>query len=388
MLFCGSLTAQSNGYLMSKVAYENNRYLEAQKLVQNYCSQYPDDKRAKLLNAKIDIELQQYGRALRVLAELKPNVAPDILLLKSRANAALGRNVKAVEQLNKYLLSRKKLPEPIIKSYFEFSNLKTTIQWKELWQKERYTNKEQMLNNIFYAIKTAKYEEANDRLDEFLSKYKTNSYAHYLKSDLLYKNKKYREALKHSTKAVDKNAKDISYKALKARCLTKLGKVKKSISLYNEIIKQDTLYLQAYLGRAAAYMGNNEIDKAENDILKYRAYYPNDKNAQLLNAQINAKGGDFLSAIGNYGQLIKSDPSKSAYFIGRADAYFNTKTYKYAIRDYSMALDLDPKNVYVYKQKALIHKKMGDMKKACIEWKYAAQMGDIESMYNLKKYCK
>lgn len=76
------------------------------------------------------------------------------------------------------------------------------------------------------------------------------------------------------------------------------------------------------------------------------------------------------------------------YFIGRANSYMATKTYKYAIKDYSMALDLDPKNVDVYKKKAQAHKLAGEMKKACAEWSHAAKLGDIESQDNLKKYCR
>ncbi len=387
IFFYSQSYAQSNKFVMAKIAFDNKNYEKAEILVDDYCQKYENDKKAIFLRSNIKLELKKYEKALANLSKLKPNFAPNILLLKARANAGLNNNDLAIKQLDEYLSSRKKEPEPIIMSYPEFAKLKKTEEWTQIWKNERYSRKEQSLNNVFYALKTKKYAEANDRLDEFLSKYKTHSYAHYLKSKLLYKDKKYREALKHAEQSVEKDDKSIEYKQLKAKCLTKLKKTRKAIALFNVIIAKDSVYLQAYKGRAEAYMNSNEHEKAENDIAKYRKYYPDEIEAKLLNAKINDKGGDYLGAIKNYGQLIKENPAEAEYFIGRADAYLKTKTYKYALRDYSMALDINPKKIYAYKQKALIYKQLGNTKKACSEWKYAAQMGDMKSIDNLKKYC-
>ncbi len=386
LLLSNSLLAQNNKYLMAKIEAEQNNYVTAKKLIEEY--RQTDYKPAIFLKAKINIELKQYKQALELLNKLKLHYDSEILLLKARANAGLGKDEPAISQLDKYLSSNKKLAEPIIESFAEFQHLKTSDKWKSLWKNDRYSKKENLLNNVLYAIKSNRYAEANDRLDEILIRYKTNAQAHYLKAKLLFIAQKYKEAYKHADKAVANKSKNIQYQLAKAKCLTKMGRSKKALALFNHILQTDSLYLDAYLGRAEAYMNNKEADKAEDDILKYRAYYPNDKSAQLLNAQINTVGGNFLEAISNYGKLISHDQSRPSYFIGRADAYLKTNTYKYAIYDYAMALDLDPGNVYIYKQKAMAHKLAGEMQKACTEWKQAAKLGDVESMSNLKKYCK
>ncbi len=388
LIISNNTYSQLNKYLLAKVQAENKNYTKAFDLVEDYTEEYPEYKPAVFLKAEILLELKQYEDAISELDKLRDSYNNHILLMKARAKAGLAQNKEAIEILDKYLQSTKKSPEPIICSYPEFEQLKNENDWKNLWKKERYTKKEQLLNNILYAIKTKKYQEAHDRLNAFLDKYKTNAEAHSMKASLLFMDKKYQEALKHAEKACEKDAKNSDFKVLKANILTKINKAKKAISIYREVINKDSLYLSAYLGRAEAYFVNEEYEKADEDILKYCSYYTDDKDAQKLKADIDAANGDFLSSISSYGKLIKSSPGKVEYFVGRANAYMKTKTYKYAIRDYSMALDLNPRNIYVYKQKAKAHKMLGEMEKACYEWKHAAKLGDIESMDNLNKYCK
>jgi predicted Zn-dependent protease len=153
-------------------------------------------------------------------------------------------------------------------------------------------------------------------------------------------------------------------------------------------LTKDSLIISAWLLRAEINFELANDEDASTELSKYLQYYPDNTIAQYLNAQINARRGDLLNAIAEFGRLIKLNPANPDYFIGRADAYFKTKTYTYAIKDYAMALDLDPKNIEVYKMKAKAHQLAGDLKGACINWQHAVRLGDIESRGFLQKYCK
>ncbi len=381
------LYSQTNSYLKARVAAENKDYTNALQHVTEYLQNYPNNKAAIFLSAQLNLEVKNYESAANALDKLKENYHDDMLLLIARANAGLGNKDIVFVQLDKYLESTKKLPEPLVKKYPEFELLSQTDRWKKLWEKERYSKKEVLLNNAIYAIKSGKFEEAGERLDELVSRYSRSDKGYYLKAKLLYQKKDFSNAFSTISKAVDLDGEVIDYQCLMADCYTRLGRAKKAVEKYQQILVVDSLYLPAYLGLAGAYLLQNEFDKALKNINYYRGYYPTDSQAQLLYADINAKSGDFLSAISMYGRLIKSGP-KPEYYIGRANAYMETKTYKYAIKDYSMALDLDPKNIEVYKKKAEAHKLEGEMKKACAEWRNAAKLGDVESQDNLKRYCR
>lgn len=388
LLVSGNLMSQANKYLKAKIAFEEGLFLAAETNINAYQSQFPDDKKAILLSAEIHLGLKKFPKVVEELSKLKESFHQDILLMTARSNAGMGKHQLAMAQLREYLAAVKKQPENLIKKIPEFENLKKTASWEKLWEKEQYSKKELLLINAMYAINSGKEAEAIDRLDEILKRYKRTDEAYFLKSKLLFERGDYSNAFSLVEKAVVIDDKVLEYQNLKAKCYARLGKEKKAMDGFQQVLSSDSLYLPAYQGRAEAFMNSTDYEEALKDIRYYLSYYPNDKQARFLNAEINSKSGDFLSAISTYGKLIKEDPSNSDYFIGRANSYMSTKTYKYAIKDYSMALDLDPKNIAIYKKKALAHKLAGEMNKACNEWSHAAKLGDIESLDNLKKYCK
>ncbi len=380
--------AQSNPYINAQVAFEKMQYKDAVDYLNLHISVYPKHDKSILLRAKSFIELGNYQLALEDISKLKVSGNNEIYLLLARANAGMGKNDLAFEQLDKYLGTNTKLPEPVIKSFKEFQALKTSDKWSTLWKAEHYTNKEIILNNAKYAIHSGNYAEAADRLDEYLLKYTRSPEAYYLRGNIYYYSKDYKLASEFYESALKLEPEFQECLLAHANCANEVGKYKTALNLFNSIIASDSLYIQAFLGRAKSLVENGSFDQAKSDIAKYRSYYPENKEAQFLEAYIDTKNGDFLNAISNYGQLIKANPGKSEYFIARANAYMATKTYKYAIKDFSMALDLEPKNIEVYKLKAKAHQLAGEINQACFEWQNAARLGDIESMDNFHKYCK
>jgi tetratricopeptide (TPR) repeat protein len=387
-LFQSYVHGQTNAFLNAKLAYEKMQFGQCLGFLNQYISDFPKYENAVLLRAKTYLELKSYQLALEDISKLKVSSNNEIYLLLSRAYAGASKNELAIEYLSKYLASNTKLPEPIIKSFPEFKALKLNEGWISLWRTIRYTNKEILINNAIYAIKSGNYAEAADRLDECLAKYPRSAEAFFLRGNVYYNSKDYKAAWDSYENALQIEPKFQECILAKANCGNRLGKYKTSLDLFNSIIQSDSLTISAYPGRAESFVELGNLEQAKSDISKYREYYPENADNQLLEAYIDTKSGDFLSAIANYSKLIKSNPAKPEYFINRANAYMHTKTYKYAIKDYSMALDLEPRNIEVYKSKAKAHQLAGELTQACFEWQHAAKLGDIESMDNLYKYCK
>jgi len=388
ILLHGIVSGQSNAFLSAQVAFEKKQYKEAVGYLNIHISAYPKHNNSIVLRSKSFLELGNYQFALEDISKLKVSSNDEFYLLSARAYAGDGKIDLALEQLDKYLGTSTKLPEPVIKSFKEFHILKSTEKWLALWKTERYTNKEIILNNAKYAINSGNYAEAADRLDEYLLKYTRSAEAFYLRANIYFQSKDYKSALAFYENALKVDPKFQECILAQANCENKLGKYKTALNLFNSVLSTDSLCIQAFFGRAESLLETGSFEEAKSDIAKYRSYYPENQDAQFLEAYIDTKNGDFLNAIANYGKLIKEKPEKPEYFIARANAYMVTKTYKYAIKDYSMALDLEPKNIAVYKLKAKAHQLAGEIKQACFEWQNAANLGDVESMDNLHKYCK
>jgi tetratricopeptide (TPR) repeat protein len=379
--------AQENSFLRGQAYFEKNEFKQANDYLSIHLSNFPKNQEARILRAKASLSFANYSQALEDLSYVKSSKNTEVLLLEARANAGMGNNKIVFEKLSQYSLGSNKIAEEIIKAYPEFVMLKSSKEWMDLWKNWKYSEKEMSLIDIRYAIKSDRKEEAADRLDLFLGKFKSNSEAYYLRGKLFSEKKDYKDALQNFEQAFAMdNSSD--YQIERAKTLHMLGHNKKALEDYNQVLSSDSLLINAYLGRSEVYLSLGDYNHALEDITKYRIYYPENSNAQYVEAQVESKSGDYLSAIGNFGRLIKVNPARPEFFIGRADAYSETKTYAYAIKDYSMALDLDPKNVDVYKKKAKMHELMGDMKSACYDWNHAASLGDIESLNNSKKYCK
>jgi len=388
LLLPSILNGQTNSFINAKIAYEKGLYGQAVQLLNEHLSSFPKHDKALELRSESYLQTNKYQMALDDINKLKVSANNNINLLYARAYAGLQKNDLAIDYLNKYLGTTTKLPEPIIKSFPEFQALKKSEPWSNIWKSERYTNKEIILNNAKYAIKSGNFAEAADRLDEYLAKYTKSAEAYYLRGNIYFNAKEYKQAWDCYDKGLKINPNDEKCLLAQTRCDNKLGKNKSALDLVNTILNSDSLYIEAYWGRAESLVELGEIEKAKADIGKYRAYYPENADAEYLEAYIDTKAGDYLNAIANYGKLIKSNPANADYFVARANAYMETKTYKYAIKDYSMALDINPKNIQVFKQKAKAHQLLGEKTQACNEWQHAANLGDVESMDNLHKYCK
>ena len=380
--------SQTNKYLLSKIAYEKADYSKSLKHISTYMSGLSDDSKAILLKVDILFKLGIYKDIEENILRLTKHKNRDYYLLLSRTWAGLDNQKKSTEYLNLYMKTRYKKSEAVIKSYKEFDILIKNEEWVSLWQKDWYSKWEKMINNAEYAISIKSYSEAETILDELLLKYSRSYKAFYMRAIVWNEKKNYKKALKNFESALnlkkDDNIVNLAYSA----CLIELKKTKKALPILNKIIETDSTEIDAFYYRAKLSLLTNNLENAQEDIDFCLKYYPDSENINYLAAQIDFKAGDFLSAIPKYGKLIKTNPAKKEYFIGRANCYMKTETYRYAINDYSMALDLNPKLPEIYYQKANAHLKLGEKKQACTNWNYSYKLGNNQCTKLIYKYCK
>jgi len=380
--------SQKNKYLLSKIAYEKADFTKSFEHINNFIVEYP--KNEKALSLKIDIlfKLNNYTEVKENILLLNKYKNKDYYLLLSRAYAGLSNQKKTLENFKLYMKTRFKKSEAIIKSYKEFDILLKNKDWVNIWKKDMYSNREKLINNAEYAFNIKNYPEAEVYIDKYLLKYKKSEKAYYMKALINFKNKDYKNALKNYEKAINIESNSNKINLAYATCLIELKKTKKAFKTLNKIIETDSSEIDAFFQRAKLALITNNIENAQDDIDYYIQYYPENEGAIFLSAQIDFKAGDFLSAIPKYGKLIKQNPAKEEYFIGRANAYIKTETYRYAINDYSMALDLNPKLSKIYYKKANAHLKLGETKQACTNWNYSYKLGNNQCTKLIYRYCK
>ncbi len=95
----------------------------------------------------------------------------------------------------------------------------------------------------------------------------------------------------------------------------------------------------------------------------------------LRRARAHLVAGDYDSAIADYTQAIRLDPTDASAYYGRGLAYFFTGDYDSAIADYTEAIRLDPKNAMAYYDRGLAYRLKGQRAAAERDYAQAKRLG-------------
>ncbi len=106
-----------------------------------------------------------------------------------------------------------------------------------------------------------------------------------------------------------------------------------------------------------------------NSVLKINKRY---HKAYFLKGEIFAEVGNYKDAIKNYSKAIKLKPKNPTYLIARAEIYAKAKKYKKAKEDYNISIQQNPKNIHLYYKRALI---LNELKQ------YQAALNDMDTYF-------
>jgi Flp pilus assembly protein TadD len=84
---------------------------------------------------------------------------------------------------------------------------------------------------------------------------------------------------------------------------------------------------------------------------------------------------------------VKEDPVNSLYFKSRGKTYLKTATYKYAVSDLSMSLDLNPEDAETWMFLGLAKIRSGDKVNGCSDLRKAQQLGNTEVLRYIVDNC-
>jgi tetratricopeptide (TPR) repeat protein len=115
-----------------------------------------------------------------------------------------------------------------------------------------------------------------------------------------------------------------------------------AVKAFDEAIRLDPTYAEAYRGRGLAYRGRREFDKAIVDFSEAIRLEPQDAKAYCGRAETRDQKADWDAAIADYTQAIKIAPKYAPAYLGRGEAYWHNSEDDKAIADYTQAIPLDP----------------------------------------------
>lgn len=151
---------------------------------------------------------------------------------------------------------------------------------------------------------------------------------------------KHDQAILQLTAGLKKAPGDVKLLSARAWSFSVLGKYTESLADYNQIIKEDSNFAPAYVGRSALYSFMKQYDKALADA--DRAIKMGHEDIAAYNNRGRAYCGlkQFAKAVDDLSAAINLDSTCNQPYFFRAKAYEGLNERKKALADYSKCLEL------------------------------------------------
>jgi tetratricopeptide (TPR) repeat protein len=385
--------------LLAGCAYDKSgNYTKALESFSIAISRNNADERLFLYRGRVLLELKEYDNAIKDFSEANeiiPGIG-DIWLAK--ANALAGNADKAISFLKSHLSSDFRLPEDSIKKDHAFESLHTSQDWYALWEKDWYNDQEKAGKEVSYYIRKSQPDKAISYLDEQVAKPQAGPALFALRGKVYLREGNYASAIADYTTALNMEKKGglQQYSSLnpegshyynRALALLGAGRFKDALADFNKALREYPENFNGYLKRAEAYAGMENYEAARKDVMFYLNYFSNDQKAVFLCGEYLYDGGDYMNALKYFNINVKEDPTNGQYFKARGKTYLKTATYKYAMSDLAMSLDLNPDDAETWMFLGLAKIQSGDKINGCSDLHKAQQLGNTDVLKYIVDNC-
>lgn len=306
----------------------------------------------------------------------------------AKTEVRLNHPQQALKYLRIHLSSRYKLTEREILLDPDLSELDGGPGWKQLWNEQAwYSEDDASFQEAQFLVENGEKLEAINILNELeKNKYKKSlvqeekAKIYTSLGNLKAAQSSLKSAVKSDTRNVD------ALLALSALQLEK-GEFEEAILSLNGVIRREADRFEAYLLRATARSSSGLLSSAIEDLDLYLLYFPHEHEVRYQKGLFLYEHGKYLDAIPAFNRALEMDSGKAEYYFARGLTYAATGTDRYADKDMSMALDLDPYNGEIWLEKGKLDAKMGEKSAACNCFKKAHQYGIFEAAELMEKTC-
>lgn len=305
----------------------------------------------------------------------------------ARIYALKGDAATAVYHLELCLESEYRRSEKEIMLDPSFSLVENRPEWRQFWRRDIYSSVEKGIAEIEYNLTTGNISDAKTVVTNLSGSYPGNDALAYAGALISFSEKKYAESLKTLDDLLADEPANEKYIKLLALTQEASGNPAGASSTYTRLIAAGTEDPEVLLLRAECFRKTGETDRALGDVEKFLDLYPGDKKALSLAGRLSAASGDNLKALTYFSENLRLHPNDAECYIDRANSYFVSKSWDFAMKDYSMALDLQPENPDAWLNKGIAQMNMGKKDDACFDFRKAFGQGNKKAAEYLSKYC-
>jgi len=388
MCFYQSLVAQTidKQVLYSFVQLQNGSYQEALQALEelNRKEPNPDFYFAQIEAA---FHLQRYGEAIELcnkLEKLKPN---STLAFQTKIYLAIDDYKSAQNSLLQNLKTLNKLPLFDLLNNKDYEKLVHTPFLDSVLKSDLYSAADKQIYRVQQLYQQQNYTEALFLVQEIISREENFHKAYFLHSKISNALGDSRKALHMINKALEITRVPVEYYDQKAKLLIEKNNYAEALNIVKKIIRKNPYHFPNYFLAAKLSYHLDYDDKATDLVNELLAVDPDNPEVLILKARILYKDNRYLKALQTVNESFDIKKTKEQYEL-RGDIYSATGTWEYAVSDFSMYLDIEPFNGYIYAKKGYARFKNSDKKGACYDWEKGKRYGSIDAVRYWDKYCR
>ena len=302
--------------------------------------------------------------------------------------ALTGRDTAACQWLLGSLGSEYKRPQHVYLRDKALQRIENSSSWKNLWNGDYYSKNEIFEADLEYLISKEEYSDALDMINEKAEKHRLRHQQQAILARIYYLQQAYSSAVESYSVAIKRSSRSADYFLGRANAYLMLQKYAKALDDIQKAIELNPLNPEHYLVKAKANIGLGNAEQSRLDFSLYMSASGENPQTIYEYVQLLQQGGFYMEALRQINKCITAKPDVARYYVARASIYMNTNGYKYAVDDYAMALDLEPPTSDLYLKKGYARAAMGDSQGACIDWKKAASMGNLDAQSMVARYCR
>jgi tetratricopeptide (TPR) repeat protein len=267
-----------------------------------------------------------------------------------------------------------------------FEKIENTPEWRMFWKKEWFSLLERQMSEIEYLARAGKTDEASAILQEIEKNFNGTEVV-YARALVNMSAGKFAEASALLTGLVKSEPGNEKFLRILASAQSSASNYSGASGTYTRLIDAETVDPELFLLRAECYNATGEYQNASRDVEKYLSFRPDSRRALSLAGKISSATGKNLDAIRYFTENIRLHPGDPKCYIERADSYFVSKSWQWAINDYSMSLDLDPSNSDAWLNKGLALANQGRVEDACHDLQKSFALGNRRASEYISRYC-
>ncbi len=158
------------------------------------------------------------------------------------------------------------------------------------------------------------------------------------------------------------------------------GKIKEAVDHYNEAIRINSDFVDAYFNRGNAYAKLGQYQLAIKDYKEVIRLMPDHAAAYNNSGNVYVSLSQYWLAIENYNEAIRLAPNHAGAYYNRGAVYYNLGRYQRAIEDFKKVINLQQDHAEAYNNMGNAYVLQGDKDRGCYYAQKACALGNCTTL--------